>query len=131
MRRRIRNRAAGALFALAALGSAACGAVDARSGGSPAGITSAAEMRSFLEDARSAASDYGRRHLGHFLELDEKALRKNGLELPRGTRLVVLTDHEGYCMEASSSQMPSENAWSAATLSSGFEGASSGDRCRL
>ena len=131
MRRRIRNQAAGALVALAALGSAACGTMDARSERAPSGITSVAEMRSFLDDARSAASDYGQRHLGHFLELNEKALRRNGLELPPGTDLTVLTNHEGYCVEASSSEMPDDNAWSEATLASGFEGASSKDRCRL
>ncbi|MDQ4095561.1 MAG: hypothetical protein M3174_05070 [Actinomycetota bacterium] len=131
MRRRKPNRAVGLLVALAALGSVACGTTDAAPQRAASGIATSAEMRTFLEDARSAANDFGRRHLGHFLKLDEKALRKNGLEIPPGAGLVVRTDHTGYCIEASSSQIPAEDEWSAASVVSGFEGISSEDRCRL
>ncbi|MGH2756689.1 MAG: hypothetical protein ACRDI3_02765, partial [Actinomycetota bacterium] len=38
--------------------------------------------RTTLAEADEAARAYGRAHLGHFLELDGRALRREGLNVP-------------------------------------------------
>ncbi len=113
----------------AALGLGACTAATSRPENTNA--TSAADVRALLQDARHAAQEYGRRHLGHFLDLDKKALLQQGLRLPDGIELRVRTEHDGYCIRSSASKLETSDEWAIATASSGIGGISGKDDCSI
>lgn len=124
------TRAAG-LLAVAALALGACGTAGGTSSQNNGAIASVAEMKSYLEDVRSAANDYGRDQLGHFLDLDAKRLRKQGLKIPESIRIDVETDHKGYCIQVETTGWDDSDPWATATVSSGIDGISSRNGCRL
>ena len=117
-----------AAVATSALG--ACAGSQAALDPSSAGVNSAGEMQTFLDEAGSAAASYGRKHLGHYLELDQKALEKQGLAIPDGIALKMTTEHDGYCIRAHDSGLAASNPWSTATVSSGVGGVSDSDSCK-
>ena len=125
------RRPVAALIAAAALGLGACGGMDVTSGNEASGIQTTTDMRSFLADVRDASNAYGQKHLGHYLELDEKRLRKQGLDVPAGTKIEIETDHKGYCIQATSEGIQRNDKWSTATLTSGIDAISPKDGCAI
>ena len=108
----------------------ACAGSQAAPGTSSAGLDSAAEMQTFLDEAQTSAGSYGRKHLGHFLELNQRALEKHGLAISDDIEVKVKTDHNGYCIRVRSSALDAANPWSTATVSSGVGGLSDSDSCK-
>lgn len=88
------------------------------SGAEPAGATldRAKQMESFLEDAGATSEEYARTHLGHYLQMRAKHLTKDGLEIPAGISFVLQTGHNGYCLKATDSELPSGDPWQTATV---------------
>ena len=118
-----------AAIATAALG--ACAGSQASPSESAESIDTATEMQDFLSETRDTAADYGQKHLGHYLDLTQKALEKRGLEIPKSVDLKLTTDHKGYCIRADNSGLDSSDPWSAATVSSGIAGVSKSDDCNI
>jgi hypothetical protein len=86
-------------------------------------------VRSVLSDAGDAAERFGQAHLGHYLKMDTKALRREGLEVPSGISLAVKTDHTSYCVLSTASELPSIHPWAKASLSSSDLAPAAEDRC--
>ena len=115
---------------LSALSLGACGGSDpAPASGNPA--EQAGVVRSTLSDAGQAAQRFGQAHLGHFLKLEAKDLRREGFDAPSDISIRVETDHTSYCIRATSSELPSINPWAKATLSSDDRVPDPEDRCSL
>ena len=118
-----------AAIATAALG--ACAGSQASPKGSGESIDTATEMQGFLSETRDAATAYGQKHLGHYLDLTQMALGKRGLEIPESMDLKINTDHKGYCIRADNSELDSSDPWSIATVSSGITGISKSNDCNI
>lgn len=115
---------------LSALLLGACGGSEtAPSSGDP--VEQAAVVRSTLSEAGEAAQRFGQAHLGHFLKLEAKDLRREGFEAPSDISIAVETDHTSYCIRATSSELPSINLWAKATLLSTDRVPAPEDRCSL
>ncbi|HVF52102.1 MAG TPA: hypothetical protein VNC78_00680 [Actinomycetota bacterium] len=106
--------------------------------GSPSGTQASPEReatkqvaltRATLENASQAAQRYGQAHLGHFLELSTKDLRKEGLGEVEGISVKVSGGHAGYCIKTLNDALPSIHPWAAATVSSAAREPSPADRC--
>ena len=86
--------------------------------------------RSVLMDSSKAARAYGQGHLGHFLDLDVKGLRREGLQLPASVSLRVRTTHTSFCIVAANEALPSIHPWARASVSSRDPSPSSHDGCK-
>ena len=125
----MRTSIAGAALALL-LG--ACAAAPASPPTTDAETSEQASVtRSALEASGKAARSYGRAHLGHFLNLSAKALRREGLELPESITLSIKTTHTAFCIVATNDSLPSIHPWARASLSSREPRPSEAGRCRL
>ena len=116
----------GAAFALLA---AACGGVAA----SPTNQqnndeATARQVRAVLTQANEVASDYGRKHLGHYLRFNTAKLTAR-LEVPEGIQLDVLKTHTSYCIKARTASLPASHAWAIATAGPKATEPSPHDRC--
>lgn len=109
---------------------ASCAAAP-RSPGAPDAATrdEAALTRTVLTDAAESAKAYGQAHLGHYLDLNVRRLRRQGLEVPRSISLSVRTTHDSYCIKVANEDLPSIHPWALASVRSGDSEPSSEDRC--
>ena len=123
---------AAAAFAGLTLWLGACAAAPASPSATDAQTSEQARItRSALREAAEAGLSYGRSHLGHFLDLGPKQLRREGLELPGSLRLRVRTTHSAFCVLTINEDLPSIHPWAKASLSSGDLRPSPADRCAL
>ena len=122
----IRTTAATVALALLVAG---CGGAVAGGARDVSEEAHAKEVRSVLTEADVAAREYGRKHLGHYLDLGKKNLIRAGLQLPDGIDLDVRTNHTGYCLVATSEELPDAHPWARATIGPKLEAPSPNDRC--
>ena len=74
-----------------------------------------ADIQSSVADAMTAAKSYGQKHLGHYLEMNRKALADEGFTPAEGVTVTVYIDHYELCINATSSALPENAEWSSAT----------------
>ncbi len=113
---------------------AAAGSACAEAAGDPmVNIQQASDQAQLSEEllveAGTAAKAYGRRHLGHYLELRKKHLIRGGLSIPRGFSLHVGAAHTSYCVRITNNNLPSIHPWRVGTISSATSGPAIADRC--
>ncbi len=119
----------------AALLLGACGPPSADTSGTQmradrAATERVALIRDTLGRAVTAAQAYGQAHLGHYLDLSIRDLRREGLVLPEGITISAKADHSGYCIRASDAVLPSIHPWAEASASSADREPSPEDRCQ-
>lgn len=122
----IRTTAASVALALLVAG---CGGAVASGGRDVSDEARAEEVRSVLTDANVSARTYGRKHLGHYLDLGKKQLIRAGLQIPESVDLEVRTNHTGYCLVATSMDLPDTHPWARATIGPKLDAPSPNDRC--
>ena len=88
-----------------------------------------ADIQTTENDAITAAKSYGQKHLGHYLELDRKALRAEGFTPAEGVAVTVSVDHLDVCINASTSALPEASEWSTATATTDAAEPVAGGRC--
>ena len=88
-------------------------------------------MRAALREAGEAGLSYGRSHLGHFLDIAPKHLRREGLELPDSITVTVRATHDAFCVVAVNDDLPSIHPWARASLRSTDLRPSPAGRCAL
>ena len=106
----------------AAVLSAACAAPQAPATGS---IDTVAALQATVTSAVTAAKEYGRQHLGHYLELDRSALREAGFTPAPGVTVTVYIDHFDVCVTgAATEQSPATTATATTAAPEAVVGAS-------
>lgn len=88
-----------------------------------------ADIQDSVESAVTAAKSYGQDHLGHYLELNPKALRAAGFTPTSGVDITIYVDHFDVCINAVSSALPADSEWSTATATSRAPDAVAGGAC--
>lgn len=88
-----------------------------------------ADIQTTVNDAVAAAKSYGQKHLGHYLELDRKALRAEGFTPADGVVVTVSVDHLDVCINATTKALPEGSEWSTATATTDAAEAVAGGRC--
>ena len=90
-----------------------------------------ADIQTTVNEAVTAAKSYGQKHLGHYLELDRKALRAEGFTPAEGVAVTVSVDHLDVCINAATDALPADSEWSKATATTdaGADEAVAGGRC--
>ena len=89
----------------------------------------AGDVQTSVSDAVTAAKSYGQKHLGHYLELDRRALRTEGFTPTDGVEVTVFIDHFDVCVSAASSTLPADAEWATATATSADPDAVAGGVC--
>lgn len=88
-----------------------------------------ADIQTTVDEAVTAAKSYGQKHLGHYLELDAKALRAEGFLPADGVTVTVYVDHLDVCINATTDALPAGSEWSTATATSDSPDVVAGGRC--
>ena len=122
-----RRSATSAAALLAALLLAGCGTSAGMTSREPKDAARR-EMKVFLADAQETAKGYGMDHLGHYLKMDLKSLKREGLRIPKPISVKLTTDHTGYCITATHEGAWPSDPWEVATASSA-SGVSRADVC--
>lgn len=122
----VRTIAASVAFALLAAG---CGGAVASGPTETSEEVDARKVRAVLTEANEVALIYGRKHLGHYLDLKAAKLERAGLAIPDGIQLEVRTKHTTYCIVATSQDLAAEHPWARATIGPKLQGPSPDDRC--
>ena len=122
----VRTVVASVAFALLAAG---CGGAAASGPAEISEESQARRVRAALTEANEAARTYGRKHLGHYLDLKAAKLIRSGLAIPDGIQLEVRAKHTSYCIVATSQELAEEHPWARATIGPKLEGPSPDDRC--
>lgn len=115
-----------ALFAVAGV---ACGGAEAQTPTRDHTLEATQHVKDTLASADELARDYGRKHLGHYLDLNARRLEKAGLEIPSQVILTVETGHYGYCITAVSEELPSMHPWARATTGTDTRVPNPADKC--
>ena len=89
------------------------------------------EIQTTVNEAVVAAKSYGQKHLGHYLELNRKALRAEGFTPPSGVALTVFVDHLDVCISATTKGLPADAEWATATATSDAPEAVAGGTCSV
>ena len=106
------------LWIAVALLLAGCAPAMSNAAASPRDDAAVAAVQTALLDAMSVGKEYGRQHLGHYLELNRKELAKGGLSVPDGVVVEVFIDHYDLCIAAESSELPPTHEWYTGTVTS-------------
>jgi hypothetical protein len=85
--------------------------------------------QSVLARAEEAAVQYGRTHLGHFLDLRLSDLEDLGLQARSSFDFDLRTDHSSFCIRVTNNELPSVHPWHVGTVTSKGAGPTSTDSC--
>jgi hypothetical protein len=117
------------LWIAAALLLAGCAPAMSTASASSREDAAVSALQTSLTDAVTVAKEYGRQHLGHYLELNRKALRDGGLAVPAGVELEVHIDHFEVCITGTASDLPAGHEWRTATVTSADDDPAPGATC--
>lgn len=90
-----------------------------------------ADVKVSVDGAITAAKSYGQKHLGHYLELDAKALRAEGYAPSSDVTITVYVDHLDVCVTAESTGLPAGAEWATAAATTDRPEAVAGGSCSV
>lgn len=118
-------------LALGVIALALTGAACAEASGDPmVGIDGTKQevraTKALLIEAGDAARDYGRDHLGHYLDLRVSDV---AVAVPEDASMNLWSGHTGYCITLTNRSLPSIHPWRMSSIGDGG-GPSEADRCK-
>ena len=119
-----------AALAATALLAGACSPRMDPAAAEPAGDP-ATQVQTVAAEAAEAGRAWGRKHLGHYIDMTAESLTEEGFAAPANVTVTVEASHMEFCVVATHTDLPADHPWHAAAMTSRSPKPFADDDCGL